>query len=165
MTELIQNTEGDPEIVVEKIKSNLVNILQSKQQTVKWKLNSIKKAFDEDILPHFLRSRKNNTLETKSGEQAMSDLIHIFINDNEGYLDWIEKNQSGYVVNCDKKPTPEYLILHKSTCNTIRSATRGPGNWTNTQYIKVCSLDKQKLAEWAKSEVNGELQSCQRCKA
>jgi hypothetical protein len=94
----------------------------------------------------------------------MSDHIYRFIDDNEGYLDWIEKNRSGYVVNCYKNPSPKCLILHKSTCNTIRNATRGPGNWTNNQYIKVCSLDKQKLVEWAKLTANGELHSCQRCK-
>ncbi|MEN6384476.1 MAG: hypothetical protein ABFD79_04695 [Phycisphaerales bacterium] len=94
----------------------------------------------------------------------MQDHIHIFIDDNEGYLNWVGKNETGFVVNCGSVPKPEYLILHHGTCQTIRHATRGEGNWTNTGFIKVCSLDRAKLAKWANTHVGGELQSCQVCK-
>lgn len=93
----------------------------------------------------------------------MADHIHIFIDDNAGYIDWVKKSESGYVVNCNRKPNSEYLILHRADCNTILQATRWHGNWTNTGFIKVCSLDKTKLSKWAKATIGGELQGCQVC--
>ena len=87
-----------------------------------------------------------------------------FENDNEGYLKWLENNPTGLVVNCYKSPTPSYLKLHKSTCYTINSPAIGSGNWTNNNYIKVCSLNRDSLSEWARVEVGGQLSSCGACK-
>ncbi len=88
----------------------------------------------------------------------------IFINENEEYLRWVRSHPSGFVVNSFTKPIPRYLILHNSKCGTINKATRGPGNWTNTGFIKICSLKKSELAKWAKKETGGMLKPCQVCK-
>jgi len=109
-----------------------------------------------DILP----PAKIEILETTN----MKDDVQIYIDDNEGYLCWLEENAMGFIVNSYRHPTPDYLILHKATCGTIRHATRGEGNWTNTGFIKICSLDKTKLSEWAESQVRGDLKPCQICK-
>jgi len=85
------------------------------------------------------------------------------IKDNdEVYLKWLEENPSGYVVNCYRNPTPKYLILHRARCGTIKSSNRN--NWTTKSFIKICSLDKTELKNWARNEVIGELKACQHCK-
>jgi hypothetical protein len=88
----------------------------------------------------------------------------IFINENEEYLKWIKANPRGFIVNSFRKPIPRYLILHSTNCGTITKATRGPGNWTNTGFIKICSLRKSELVKWAKKETGGKLQPCQVCR-
>ena len=90
--------------------------------------------------------------------------MKTFRNDDEGYKNWLTRNPSGFVVNSFKKPVPEYLFLHKASCRTINYATRGPGNWTTTGFIKICSLNQSELEMWAKNEVGGKLHHCQICK-
>lgn len=84
-----------------------------------------------------------------------------FVDDDEGYLAWVGDHPGGYVVNCGRRPTPAYLILHRATCGSIRSDTRA--NWTTGDYIKVCSEDLGDLRRWASGEVGGELQPCGSC--
>lgn len=93
-----------------------------------------------------------------------TDQLKVFVDDDEGYIQWINDNALGYVVNSFRKPTTEYLILHRANCRTILEATRGPGNWTTTGFVKICSVDKPVLVNWASGEIGGELQPCQRCK-
>jgi len=88
--------------------------------------------------------------------------IDIFINDEKSYLSWLRQNPNGLVVNSYAHPSPEYLILHRSTCWTISTDIRT--NWTTTGYIKICSRDKRELEKWAGKEVGGKLHSCQICK-
>jgi hypothetical protein len=85
----------------------------------------------------------------------------IFINDDEAYLRWVDLNSNGWVVNANRRPVPQYLILHRATCAHISSVKRT--NWTNKQYIKVCSLDLAELIDWAKKDVRGELSRCGVC--
>ena len=96
--------------------------------------------------------------------EPSNENITTFVDDDEGYLEWLRQNEAGFVINCDRKPQPGYLMLHRVTCGTIMNPTRGPGNWTTSGYIKICSLDKAKLKKWAQKEVGGELQNCQTCK-
>jgi hypothetical protein len=44
-----------------------------------------------------------------------------FEDNDEDYLFWTSNNSSGYVVNCHRRPTPDYLILHRADCYTIRN--------------------------------------------
>lgn len=53
MTELINKTKGDSQSVVCEIEKELKKILKQKKMDVKWKLNSIRKAYIEKIHPHF----------------------------------------------------------------------------------------------------------------
>lgn len=84
-----------------------------------------------------------------------------FVDDDEGYLNWIHKNPAGFVVNSYRKPNSRYLILHHANCWTISSPKRI--NWTTTGYIKICSLDRMELEKWAQKEVGGSLWQCQIC--
>ena len=84
-----------------------------------------------------------------------------FIDDDRGYLGWVSKNPTGFVVNCRRIPSKNYLMLHNATCEFIR--TPKITNWTTTVYIKICSLGKSELETWAKEEIGGNLQPCEFC--
>lgn len=84
-----------------------------------------------------------------------------FRDDDLGYLDWLHKNPVGFVVNCYKNPSSEYLMLHRATCWTISTPART--NWTTTGYIKVCSLNRNELEKWARRQVGGNLKACSFC--
>ncbi len=88
--------------------------------------------------------------------------LDIFINNDKAYLSWLTQNPEGFVVNSYLHPSPDYLVLHRANCWTISTAART--NWTTTGFIKVCSLYRTELENWAKKEVGGQLHHCQICK-
>jgi hypothetical protein len=90
------------------------------------------------------------------------DSVQQFVDDDEGYLGWLDANPNGSVVNSDRTPKPNYLVLHRATCKFINSPNRS--NWTTTGFIKTCSLDPSALSQWALEEVGGELKPCGVCK-
>jgi hypothetical protein len=79
----------------------------------------------------------------------------LFINEDEAYLHWIGLNPTGFVVNARRRPSADYLKLHRATCNYISSQQRE--NWTTNLYIKIFALDASKLIDWARQEIGGEL--------
>ncbi len=83
-----------------------------------------------------------------------------FVDDEKAYLDWIQNNPNGYVVNTNRKPNKKYLMLHKAVCSSISTSF---GNYTTHEYIKFCSLNLEKLENWAYNEVKGELTPCGMC--
>lgn len=85
----------------------------------------------------------------------------IIINDDEHYLRWIEENPDGFVINAQNPPSPNNLVLHRSTCGDISTPTRT--NWTTRDYLKVCSRNVDELRNWSTRRVGGELKPCQHC--
>jgi hypothetical protein len=85
-----------------------------------------------------------------------------FIDDDNGYLRWLAQNPDGFVVNSNRSPVSNYLILHRASCKWIN--TPDLTNWTTTGYIKTCSTDGTALVEWARREVGGDLKPCGLCK-
>ena len=109
--------------------------------------------------------KQNIKCTSNKGEQFMhikSYGVDIFINDDKAYLQWLIKNPNGFIINSFLHPSKDYLILHRSSCWSIRTTKRT--NWTTTGFIKVCSGDKENLSNWADKEVGGELQPCKICK-
>ncbi len=88
--------------------------------------------------------------------------MEIFEDDEEEYLQWVETNPDGFVLNCERRPSARYLMLHRALCGTICTEKRI--NYTSTGYIKICALDKQELAAWATQETGGRFRACQLCK-
>ncbi len=69
-----------------------------------------------------------------------------FVDDDQGYLDWLAAHPDGFVVNCYRNPTPTYLYLHRATCPHIQE---WPGRRATRDYRKVCSDTEQALLDWA----------------
>ena len=84
-----------------------------------------------------------------------------FIDDDEGYLNWSENHPRGFVVNSNREPDPDYLVLHRANC--IHITTEARTNWTTTDFVKICSLNRGRLANWART-ISGRLRGCQICR-
>lgn len=89
-------------------------------------------------------------------------MADLFIDDDEGFRRWLETHPHGYVLNAERKPLANYLILHRATCPSFK-CNRGR-YWTRT-YLKVCSTDSRQLRTWAERTVSRDatLTPCQRC--
>jgi hypothetical protein len=87
----------------------------------------------------------------------------IFDNDDEGYTTWVRTWRGGYVLNCHRVPSRNYLMLHRADCETITEAGPQATTWTVNQYIKVCSTDPQRLRQWVREEADADPVPCQLC--
>ena len=85
-----------------------------------------------------------------------------FIDDERGYLRWINDHSQGFVVNSHRAPPPDYIVLHNANCGSISSPKIK--NYTTHAYVKYCSDDPSELHAWARSAVGGQLHSCGLCK-
>ena len=75
-------------------------------------------------------------------------MIEKFKDDDAGYLAWIARHPSDYVVNAERRPRATYLFLHRAMCPRITKLQAGARRWTG-DYIKLCSLGVKGLPEWA----------------
>jgi hypothetical protein len=92
-----------------------------------------------------------------------------FENDEPSYLDWIRNNPDGYVLNLNRRPQRNFLVLHRASCRDIRvpSPRRGPEQFTGGNYAKVCATDAESIAAWVTEKVPGALSFtglCKRCR-
>ena len=74
----------------------------------------------------------------------------VFQNNEQGYLQWLAKESSGYVLNAKVTPSGDYLVLHTARCKAIRVSRAGahPACFTGNGYIKICAVDVQELNDW-----------------
>ena len=82
--------------------------------------------------------------------------MQMFVDADEAYLVWTRWHPEGYVLNVGRTPRPSTaIVLHLAACELISQ----PGQrYTRGDYVKICSLDRQELIEWAeREEVDGEL--------
>jgi hypothetical protein len=75
------------------------------------------------------------------------DRVTHFVRDDAGYLAWLESHPTGFVVHCRRKPTPDYLVLHRATCYHI--GRPAGGTKTHGGFRKVCADTEQDLRDWA----------------
>ena len=88
--------------------------------------------------------------------------VQIFRDDEEGYLAWLAGHPAGFVLNVNRSPRPNYLILHRATCRTISGRPTRGGPWTGP-YIKVCSDDELQIAAWTGKTVGAAPTRCGVC--
>lgn len=85
-----------------------------------------------------------------------------FVDDDAGYERWLTSWPQGYVLNCNRHPSSEYLILHRASCHFISELQRGMQTFTG-DYIKVCSTDRATVRQWAQSQTGAEATYCMHC--
>jgi len=86
--------------------------------------------------------------------------VIIFIEEDETYLHWVDDNRAGFVINTRRRPSPDYVVLHRTICPQISTTTRT--NWTTNEYVKICSTEIEQLQAWAK-ELGGDIKPCGFC--
>lgn len=86
--------------------------------------------------------------------------VERFVNDDDGYRHWLAAHPDGYVLNCNHRPQPSYLKLHRTSCRHMNRPD--VTNWTGS-YAKVCSADVALLDQWAISEVDTQPDRCPVC--
>jgi hypothetical protein len=84
----------------------------------------------------------------------------IFQDDDDAFFDWLEAHPDGSVVNTERHPKPNYLVLHRPVCPHFKGGKSL--HWTK-DYVKVCAIDRAELEEWAATTVGGELTLCRSC--
>lgn len=88
--------------------------------------------------------------------------MECFKDDDKGYLQWVNANPSGFVVNTARWPDPNYLMLHRATCRTIKNIPTS-GSKRTENYIKICSLDRMELESCVTLLTSGGLKFCTYC--
>lgn len=89
-------------------------------------------------------------------------MITYFSDDEDAYLQWVQSNQDGYVVNLDKaRRYPQYPMVHRASHKLISSPERA--NYTTNEFVKVCSTDLAALEKWSEEECGRRLNMCKTC--
>jgi|GEM_PF-510661 len=86
--------------------------------------------------------------------------MHTFIDDDLGYLAWIDAHPEGFVVNAPRYGGTVPLVLHSARCRFISSGART--NYTTTAYYKMCDEDRGVLVGWLDART-GHWQACGKC--
>lgn len=92
--------------------------------------------------------------------------IKLFEPDDANYLKWINQHPEGYILTSSKSLYPDFTIIHKATCDKIRTlkAPAKPGGFTERGYIKVFSTNTSSLENWVRQKrVGGSSRKCSLC--
>lgn len=74
-----------------------------------------------------------------------------FVNDDAGYIEWLESNsQNGYVLNSYKNTSAKYLPLHHATCVKLKdnNGSNSLNPFTGEGYKKLCFQSSQDIYDW-----------------
>jgi len=93
--------------------------------------------------------------------------LQVFDNNDNAYLEWLDRNPSYFVVNTGRRKNSDYFCLHKSKCHHVSTTTGlGKGAYTERNYIKVCSADLNELKDWFvrnNTKFKGVFKECKTC--
>ena len=93
---------------------------------------------------------------------GLESCMREFRDDDEGYVRWLQEHPSGLVVNTYRRPSQNYLILHRADCPHI-SARADESRRRTVDYIKICAANVEDVQTWARQAVGGTLTRCRTC--
>jgi hypothetical protein len=73
-----------------------------------------------------------------------------FLDDDDGYLGWLNDNPAGFVLNVRRSPGPNYTVLHRATCQSI-ARSRDDGAYTARGYRKLVADNVDDLRRYTRS--------------
>lgn len=87
-----------------------------------------------------------------------------FQKDEAGYLKWVKKNPSGFVLNTKASLSPDYMVLHRASCKLVTGylGKATAGGFTERGYRKICADAFAPIQYWVKSN-GGFLSTCSHC--
>ena len=89
----------------------------------------------------------------------------VFDNEDNTYLQWMQQNPSGLVLNAWRTQKNAELVLHKSGCHHIATtASLTKGAYTERDAIKIVSTDLTELENWAREHRTGYTGTFKECK-
>jgi hypothetical protein len=86
--------------------------------------------------------------------------VLMFKDDDEGFFEWQDAHSDGEFINTERKPNPNYLVLHKSGCPHFKGSESL--RWTK-DYVKAASDNRAALEAWARETVGGDITLCRTC--
>ncbi len=107
---------------------------------------------------HTVRHEKRR--RGRSAPTAGSASVELLVDADDAYLDWLGNHPHGFVLNCDRRPRPSYLVLHRAACRFLR-----PRGSLTGSYIKVCADDPQEISAWAREQTGASPEPCRGCRA
>jgi len=107
--------------------------------------------------PHTVRRAKCR--RERSAPTAGSASVEVFVDADDAYLDWLGNHPHGFVLNCDRRPKPSYLVLHRARCGFLR-----PRGTLTGAYIKVCADGPREIEAWAREQTGASPEPCRRCR-
>ena len=77
----------------------------------------------------------------------------VFDGNDLAYQQWLAENPTGYVLNSWRAISPSYMVLHRSSCSSVRpdAGVTKPGGFTERRYIKVCATKLSELQQWVRN--------------
>ena len=88
--------------------------------------------------------------------------IDVYVDDDDGYRDWLNRNPRGYVINIQRSLNPSDARLHDATCRDLIAQLRRDVQLA-VLYVKVCGEDRAELDQWAADSVGEPVQLCGHC--
>ena len=80
--------------------------------------------------------------------------MYEFMDDDAGFMKWIDANPDGYVLNTTRSPSASYLLVHRAGCGHLRRRDARQVDKTR-DYIKICAADLASLQRWADRHFSG----------
>ena len=93
--------------------------------------------------------------------------VHVFDSGDKPFLQWMNANPDGYVLNTSGGRGSHYLMLHRSGCHHISGYTtmQSEGAFTTNGYVKVCSNSLSDVQRWIATnrEASAAFKPCATC--
>jgi hypothetical protein len=87
----------------------------------------------------------------------------IFLNDDRAYLYWVTHHRQGFVLDGRRKPKLGHLVVHRATCQEIKSTGSRRTHWTSGSKLKACCSNRTELEAWAAEETGASPERCPKC--
>lgn len=89
-------------------------------------------------------------------------MLERFVDDDIGYRAWLAAHPEGYVLDCGRRPTRSFLVLHRSHCPLLQDLSPPQGSLTG-RTAKVVATTAAELDLWAREQTGGYATRCVRC--
>lgn len=82
-------------------------------------------------------------------------MVTVFDYNDIAYIEWLNSNPSGLVLNLRRRLSPNYAVLHIASCRAIRNyhVSAPKGAFTERNYIKVCGQKREELDAWLTTNI------------
>jgi hypothetical protein len=97
------------------------------------------------------------------GRGIIRVMITHFVDDETGYVGWLASHSAGYVVNSERTPKADYLVLHRADCSSISGTPSHGVLWTR-DFRKICAGTADELDGWAQDAIGTIPSRCGRCR-